>query len=222
MARTYLLSPLLLAGWLCAALPVTAQATELKVYAVTGTNGTSLNLRAAPGTSSKVVAKIPADSGGIVATGEERKVGNAIWAKVYWTDKGGWVNKTYLKLIELAPATPPKPDNKPKPSNPSGGGVALQCLGTEPFWNMVITERDIKVDMLDGPKYSVPVRLRQTSANNTTIAVIAGENTQQQTQAFLQKTGKCSDGMSDNVYPFSITALLNKSRVLSGCCTLQR
>ncbi|MFN3785752.1 MAG: SH3 domain-containing protein [Thiothrix sp.] len=195
-------------------------AADFNVYSVTGTNGTGLNMRSGPSTSNSIVTKIPADGYGIVATGEERKVGNATWAKVYWTDKGGWVNKAYLKLSEAA--TPAKP-NTPKPpaNNTSRGSTVIKCTGTEPFWSITISEQDVNVDMVDGLKYSVPVRLRQTSANNTKIAVIAGQDTRNETQMFLQKVEACSDGMSDKRYPFAITALLNKQRVISGCCNAQ-
>lgn len=197
-------------------------ATEFEVYSVTNTEGMPLNLRANPGTTSSIVAKIPADGRGIVATGEERKVGNATWAKVYWTDKGGWVNKAYLK--PSAAATPAKPSaNTPKPpaSNTNSGSKVIKCTGTEPFWSITISEENLSVDVMDGLKYTVPVRLRQTSANNTKIAVIAGQDTRNETQVFLQKIEACSDGMSDKRYPFAITALLNKQRVISGCCHVQ-
>lgn len=214
----------LVAGWCLAMTAIIAEvnAADFNVYSVTNTDGMPLNLRANPGTTSSIVAKIPADGRGIVATGEERTVGNATWAKVYWTDKGGWVNKAYLKLS--AATTPAKPSaNTPKPaaSNTNSGSKVIKCTGTEPFWSITISEQDLNVDMLDGLKYTVPVRLRQTSANNTKIAVIAGQDTRNETQVFLQKVEACSDGMADKRYPFSITALLNKQRVISGCCNIQ-
>jgi uncharacterized membrane protein len=68
----------------------------------------------------------------------------------------------------------------------------------------------------------VPVTFRQTSANNRTIAVIAGANTANRTQVFLQKVDSCSDGMSDVKYPYAITAVLNERQVISGCCKVQK
>ncbi|MBJ6611135.1 MAG: SH3 domain-containing protein [Candidatus Thiothrix moscowensis] len=191
-----------------------AQAAELKVYSVTGTDGINLNMRSGPGTNNSIVTKIPPNSTGVVATGEERKVGTSTWAKVYWAGKGGWVNKAYLTLANLKPpagGTPPA----------SGGGITMKCSGTEPFWGVTITETQMSVDMMDGPKYNVPVTFRQTSANNATIAVIAGTDGPNETQTFLQKVSACSDGMSDTRYPYAVTAVLNKRKVVSGCCSVR-
>jgi uncharacterized membrane protein len=198
--------------------PVQA-ATKVTVYSVTGvTPGQFLNARSGPGTNNPVQFRIPANGTGVVATGEETKVGSSVWAKVYWAGKGGWVSKTYLTAKSI-PAPPP-PGNKP-PSPPPGSasnGIVMRCGGTEPFWGITITERDMNVDVLDGPRYSVPVTFRQTSANDRTIAVIAGQNGPNETQTFLQKVSACSDGMSDVNYPYAVTAVFNKQRVYSGCC----
>ncbi len=194
------------------------QAAEVKVYSVTGvTLGQFLNMRSAPGTSSSIVTKIPADSTGVVATGEEKKLGAVTWAKVYWAGKGGWVSKVYLKsglnMSGGSTGTPPRPTTN---------GVVMRCTGTEPFWGITITEREMKVDIADGANYSVPVTFRQTSANNQTIAVIAGANGANTTQTFLQKVASCSDGMSDIKYPYAVAAVVNNRNVYSGCCGVQR
>lgn len=197
-----------------------AQAAELTVYSVTRVPaGQALNMRSGPGVGNRVIGSIPAGVGGVVATGEETRVGRSTWVKVYYAGKGGWVNKSYLTQGTPAIPTPP-PGNQPQP--PAANGITMKCGGTEPFWNIVITEKQMDVDMLDGPKYVVPVTFRQTSANNTTIAVIAGANGPNATQTFLQKVPACSDGMSDTNYPYSATAVLNNQRVVSGCCSVQQ
>jgi uncharacterized membrane protein len=84
-----------------------------------------------------------------------------------------------------------------------------------------ITDTNLIVNMSDGPQYSVPVTFRQTSANNKTIAVIGGAAGTNNTQTFMQKVNSCSDGMSDTSYPYSVTAVLNNSKVVSGCCKVQ-
>lgn len=195
-----------------------SQAADVKVYAVSSTADSGLNMRSAPGTASSVVVRIPASSTGVVATGEEKKIGNTVWARVYWAGKGGWVSKTYL----IANGIPPS-GNQPSPQPPSsGGGITMKCNGTEPFWDISLSERQMRVNMLDGPKYNVPITFRQTSANNQTIAVIAGGNGANETQTFLQKVAECSDGMSDKNYPYAVTAVVNRQKVVSGCCDVQR
>ncbi len=225
MKKTLLLAMSVLAASLVVtdvAVSPAQAAVQVKVYSVTGvTAGQFLNVRSGPGTNNPVVFRIPANGTGVVATGEEKKVGNSVWVKVYWAGKGGWVSKTYLTT---KPIPAPSPGSKPPPP-PSGnagsdskGGVVMRCGGTEPFWGITITERDMSVDVLDGPRYNVPVTFRQTSANDRTIAVIAGQNGPNETQTFLQKVSACSDGMSDVNYPYAVTAVFNKQRVYSGCC----
>lgn len=194
-----------------------AHAVEVKVYAVAASATGGLNMRSAPGINSPLVVRIPAGGTGVVATGEEKVVSGAVWAKVYWAGKGGWVSKKYLTDKTGLPSAA-NANNQPA----SSGGVVMRCSGTEPFWSITISERDLKVDMMDGPDYTVPVTFRRTSANNQTIAVIAGANGTNTTQTFLQKVNECSDGMSDKNYPYAITAVVNNRNVYSGCCDVQR
>jgi len=189
----------------------------IRVYSVIGVEaGKTLNLRSAPGVKNPVVAKIPANGQGVVATGEEKVIGKTTWAKVYWSKQSGWISKTYLtenpQNALSKPAKPGVEDNK----------HMMQCSGTEPFWKVDISETQIKVNMPDGPQYTVPVSFRQTSANNRTIAVISGNvGGMRSTEAFLQKVDSCSDGMSDIRYPYTITAVLNNQKVVSGCCKVK-
>lgn len=222
---------------LALALSVSSVQAANDVYVVTGvTAGEFLNIRTNAGTSNSVVGRIPHDGQGIVTTGEEKKVGSTVWAKIYWKGVGGWVSKRYLLPEDQAASAPPAPAPTPAtppavlvppikvPSNvtpPKATGNKLVCSGTEPFWGIEVTDTNVSVNMMDGPRYNVPVTFRQTSANNMTIAVIAGAAGTNNTQAFLQKVDSCSDGMSDTNYPYSVTAVLNNQRVVSGCCRVE-
>ncbi len=198
----------------------TTTTSKMQIYAVTNVvSGGLLNMRSAPSTTSKVVIKLPANADGIVATGEEKKVGQAVWVKVYWKGTGGWINKYYLRPESTTTTKPSTPTSTP--AKPTPRSVVMKCNGTEPFWGIDITEASLNVNMADGPQYRVPVTFRQTSANNRTIAVIAGADGPNATQVFLQKVNSCSDGMSDTVYPYTATAVLNNQRVISGCCKVQ-
>ena len=195
---------------------------NLVVYKTTNlAPGELVNLRASPSTTAKSLARLPINTGGIVPTGEEKKVSNTTWVRVYWSGIGGWMSKAYLtadnNLTNTKPATS---EDKPL-TKPTGNTTVMKCTGTEPFWNIEINDKQLKVKMMDGPRYVVPVSFRQTSANNRTIAVIAGANGTNSAQTFLQKTDNCSDGMSDINYPYAITGVVNGRQVISGCCKVQ-
>jgi uncharacterized membrane protein len=207
-------------------LSVTTVHAATDVYGVTGVqSGQFLNMRSAAGASNAITGRIPFNGQGIVTTGEEKNVSGTVWAKVYWNGVGGWVSKRYL-LADGQTATVPAPSatrpiavTPPAPAKPSAN--KLVCSGTEPFWSVEITDTNLIVNMSDGPQYSVPVTFRQTSANNKTIAVIGGAAGTNNTQTFMQKVNSCSDGMADTSYPYSVTAVLNNSKVVSGCCKVQ-
>ena len=188
----------------------------------------SLNLRALPGVEGKVLATIPYNSKGVVSTGRSRQLGRSVWLEVHWAGKLGWVNKYYLKPeVQTASTKPAKNSDKDTKTNvkktqdkKKGSAVYMQCNGNEPFWTIKITEQKMNVHVMDAEKYQVAVDLRKQSANNTSIAVVAGRRGNAFTSAFLQKVEICSDGMSDKNYPYSVTALLNGRRVVSGCCSI--
>lgn len=223
---------------LALALSVSSVQAASDVYVVTGvTVGEFLNMRANAGVSNSVVGRIPHNGQGIVTTGEEKKVGSTVWAKIYWNGVGGWVSKRYLLPEDQAASAPPAPTpvtpppavvvppvkipSTITPPPPKAAADVLVCSGTEPFWRIDVTDTNLNVNMMDGPQYSVPVTFRQTSANNMTIAVIAGAAGTNNTQAFMQKVVSCSDGMSNTNYPYSVTAVLNNQRVVSGCCQVR-
>lgn len=198
---------------------VSAQATDakanLKVYKVNHVApDDQLNLRAAAGVEAATVGAIPHNGMGIVATGQEKKVGSSTWVQVHWSGKTGWVNRYYLLEDVQTSSYDPGKTRRAKTS------VVMKCSGNEPSWAIDVTETNIKVRMIDGPQYDVPVEFRQQSANNTSIAVIAGRRGNALTSLYLQKVEICSDGMSDKNYPYSITAMLNSHKVVSGCCTI--
>jgi uncharacterized membrane protein len=195
----------------------TAAVSASRVYAVTKVApGDGLNMRTQPGTGGNVVAVLPANAKGLITLGQEQKAGNSVWIKVAWAGQQGWVNKYYLREdVDTVNYNP----GKTKPA-PTAKEVVMQCGGTEPFWSMSISERDMKVNIMGGAQFTIPVNMRQQSANSTTIAVVAGARANASTTAFLEKVENCSDGMSDKNYPYTITAVLNGQQVMSGCCAL--
>ncbi len=81
------------------------KAADKPLYQITAVKSwDTLNLRSAPGVSSKVVTKIPADGKMISQIGTQVTIGKTIWVKVVWQGKQGWVSKHYLKLMSPVPS----------------------------------------------------------------------------------------------------------------------
>lgn len=187
---------------------------QKKNYKVVLTNEDLLNLRSAPNGNARIVATIPANSTGVVGLGKQSQSGQSTWVQVKWAGLQGWVNRKYL-VVDT------NKGNAPSTKPATNKDALLRCSGTEPFWSIQINQHSMKIDLLDGTKYSAPVSFRQRSSNNTSIAVVAGTRNNATTTAFMQKVEACSDGMSDKNYPYSITAVLRNQKVVSGCCALE-
>lgn len=93
---------------------------------------------------------------------------------------------------------------------------SFKCVGTEPFWSLEITDKVIR--------YSDPVSQESYKVTQKKSAWGFSENA-----AFVIKTkytsaavtlGDCSDGMSDELYTYTIVFEKNDG-VLAGCCNLE-
>jgi uncharacterized membrane protein len=82
------------------------------------------------------------------------------------------------------------------------------AIGTEPFWNLLIDERDLTFTQPDAQ----PVRQPRPRA----IIGIAGEIYQTERINVNIVHGQCSDGMSDRVYPDKVQVTVD-GRQFSGC-----
>lgn len=109
---------------------------------------------------------------------------------------------------DTAPAEPEAPA-----SEPVGTGVAatapLRAFGNEPFWSM----RDVGGGMLEFSTPELPDGTRYAATRSADASGIhyAGANVQLDIVP-----GDCSDGMSDNVHPYSATMTLDGTSY-SGC-----
>ena len=108
-----------------------------------------------------------------------------------------------------APAVPPAP--------PVAGPERFQALGTEPFWSVEVLENGQL-------RYATPERqegaliaatLHRSGGVLAFAGTLAGERF-----ALAITPGTCSDGMSDNSYPFSATLTLGARRE-RGCARLR-
>jgi len=182
---------LFIVALLCGAVSASAAPT----YEVTGVSaGDVLNIRQAPRASAPKVGQYgPRDKGIRIY----RRDGN--WALTGRSDPSepdGWVNTRYLKITTATARLE----------------LPVSCLGTEPFWNLAIqsnrraiytdpetTERRYRVSEFRRTGRDATMRL-----GNGGRVSIAADN--------------CSDGMSDNQYPYSVRVLLPSGVKLRGCC----
>lgn len=184
------------------ALTTTTQAASFEVYNVKVADNDTLNMRSEP--NGTVRYGLP-NGAQVLSNGSEKTVGNATWIQVHWNNFDGWVNKKYLventQLQRLG-------------TTPSRMTHNLQCSGTEPFWDFKISpERVQGKSLATDTEYRGTILKRTATRDQKSTIIDAGRI------AFLvEKTGSCSDGMSDNNYPYSVDVMLPDSTFLSGCC----
>ncbi len=101
--------------------------------------------------------------------------------------------------VVLATACAPLP---PSPAPP------YDAVGTEPFWNLLIDERDLTFTQPDAQ----PIRQPRPQV----IIGIAGEIYQTRRINVNIVHGSCSDGMSDRTYPDKVQVTVD-GRQFNGC-----
>ncbi|QXE21702.1 hypothetical protein B6N60_00379 [Richelia sinica FACHB-800] len=88
--------------------------------------------------------------------------------------------------------------------------------GTEPFWNINVSRRGIFYTDINGKKlnfpYVTPLKAEGRSADLVRVYKLRGRNN----TLIITKVKECSDGMSDQKYPYATTLILG-NRVLEGC-----
>ncbi|WP_269715257.1 COG3650 family protein [Caulobacter sp. NIBR2454] len=89
---------------------------------------------------------------------------------------------------------------------------AVDALGTEPFWAVMVDADQIALTRPDHPPATGP-----NSGPTRTATFARWETKTGQGKLKLTVTaGPCSDGMSDRTYPFSAQAVI-AGRTLKGC-----
>lgn len=164
-------------------------------YEVTGVSlDDVLNVRLAPRSSApKVGSYGPRDSGIKIF---ERRGNWALTGRVNRNVPDGWVNARFLKLTAAA----------------GRFRLPLKCIGTEPFWSLTIqTPRRAVYDDPETPGRSYRVRDFESSGPDATMRLVPGGSV-------VIAADRCSDGMSDNIFPYTTRVRLPGGRQLRGCC----
>jgi uncharacterized membrane protein len=161
--------------------------------------GDFLNMRVAPSPTARIVATIPHDATGIVLTGR-RAPGD--WAEVTFQRRRGWVNARFLGLASGQYAIP----------------AFLDCAGTEPFWSIRLSPGYAHADLMFAERrYQFRITRFHKAMNRTDIALVRGAARNASLQLIVRNES-CSDGMSDNTYPYSAVALISGLNTIAGCC----
>jgi uncharacterized membrane protein len=161
--------------------------------------GDVLNMRAQPNPSAPVVATIPHNGAGILLTGRR---GAGDWVEVTYQRRRGWVNAQFLGLASGRYEIP----------------AFLDCAGTEPFWSSRLRPGYADADlMFTERRYRFRISRFQQAMNRTDISHLRGV-ARGANMSLIIRHESCSDGMSDNTYPFSAVALISGVNTIAGCC----
>lgn len=165
----------------------------------------TLNLRATPGNKAQILEEIPPNAT-VTPTGRSQQLQTSTWQEVRYIHHTGWVNARFLNNrqddAEGAPLPPP-----------------LFCFGNEPFWSLS-WDRSGAAKCEETCEASAGLRvspLTPSAFPDTLDFTVRTAEDDRFLSVHITKTGKCSDDMSDRVYPYAITAHGTPGD-LQGCC----
>lgn len=185
-------------------------------HSVTGVNADDvLNIRAdidhtLDVDSSEIIGAIPNDAVDVMVTGISVDIGDTRWREIEYKGIVGWVNERYLKPTNLLLESPD----------------ALQCAGTEPFWNDAVDENDgtLMSSDLERPIKLDYLRFAPGIGRTDLWGHYLGsaDGTHSLT-VIVRYTETCSDGMSDFTYDFEalVLGLGESGAPAHGCCSIK-
>ena len=124
------------------------------------------------------------------------------WFKVNWQESDAWVSARFIQI-----ASPKRMPNSQLP-------IPMQCFGTEPFWDLEVTETGILYSDPETELNFQPILEEAHEFFNVRTALVQSSD-----YAALIQYESCSDGMSDRDYGMSISLFRNGS-ALGGCCQI--
>jgi uncharacterized protein YraI len=163
---------------------------------VTGVEwGDVLNVRTQPKANAPIAGAIPYDGVDVEVTSPANKG----WVKVTYRDVSGYVLAKYLG--------PAQRHEGPLPAT-------LKCHGTEPFWSLEVTAKGVTYQHMDDAKAKIDMGPFQQTANRSNSWMAMGPKS----AASLTSGQRCSNGMSDAVFPYTLHMSTPASGIVSGCC----
>jgi putative lipoprotein len=114
-------------------------------------------------------------------------------------------------MYQVANASQPVPVSKPT--------IKLQAGGTEPFWGMTVKTQGIEFQRAGEAivkfPYTKPLAAVGRPADVVQVYRLKNKSS---SGVLVVNRSACSDGMSDNQHPFTVTLMLN-NQVFSGCAS---
>ena len=186
----------------------TAAAQSLPaLFSVTGVVAEDrLNIRAGPGTESRIIGDFAPDATGIEVTALSKGGG---WGRINTAEGTGWVSMHYLA--------------RQHEDGWRDGEMQIRCFGTEPFWSMPIFLPTHRIEFHDpnegGFELVGDAGTLPTTEFPPTLAVpFSGYR---DGMVVIREAAACSDQMSDRLYGLEGQVYWRGDTYAhSGCCTL--
>jgi len=107
--------------------------------------------------------------------------------------------------------TQAQPKKKPK---------VLECGGTEPFWNIDLSQDEMRVNIRNEKRTLPLIQKTRQSQSILNIASVKARQGNNYVELFLIKSKDCKDGITEINYPYSVKAIINEQHTFNGCCKL--
>jgi uncharacterized membrane protein len=113
-----------------------------------------------------------------------------------------------------------KPPSDLMPDTAYPTPARLACSGTEPFWSISIAGNDGAFETADGEKLALALSTLTLQADSSSAWTAKGRATDSRLNVDVAQTGACSNGMSDQRFPYEIKLRLDDGRDFTGCCQI--
>jgi uncharacterized membrane protein len=174
-----------------------------------------LNIRSEPDAESYSSGSIPAGTTNVEGLGPAKTVGSTTWQRVRHAGVVGWVNARFLALN--AGGAPPQapPPAKIEALTP------LVCFGNEPHWSLRFGPDGTATcgGTCDAPPGLRVTKILARDGNPAGFDLLDARG-KLWLSVVVGKTDECSDGMSDDPYPYELRGT-GASVSLSGCCRIK-
>ena len=180
-----------------------------RVYEVTGLSATDvLNVRSRPSTVSEDVGDLLLGASPVEVLDKDS---SGRWGRILLRGSDAWVSMRYLSPIQM-----PRVEGTGLPSG-------LRCTGTEPFWSLELSAPDSLRMLVADESTTATLAAASSSINSLGFPVALLARAQATELTAIVRPARCSDGMSDQTYGWSVDLLRRDGdtlMLLSGCCRL--